>query len=373
MAKRDYYEVLGVEKSASEDEIKKAYRKKAMEYHPDRNPGDKEAENKFKEAAEAYEILSNADKKRTYDQYGHAGLENNGMGGGGFSMNMEDIFSHFSDIFGGGSFFGGFGGGGSTSRKARGADIRIRLKVSLEEVAKGIKGKKIKIKKDVECTQCHGTGAKDGKLRTCSSCGGHGVINQISSTFFGQMQRTVTCPTCNGEGKVPAEACTTCHGRGIVQGEDVVSIDIPAGISEEMQMTLRGKGHAAPRGGVSGNLIVTFEEVPDPNLKRNGHDLVYDLVLTVPEAILGAAKEIPVVEGSIKINIESGIQPGRVLRIKNKGLPVYNSSSKGDLLININVYIPKNITRDERKTIEKLNESDSFKAKENKSFFDKWL
>jgi len=373
MAKRDYYEILGITKEASADEIKKAYRRKAMEYHPDRNPGDKEAEAKFKEAAEAYEVLSNPDKKRIYDQYGHSGLENNGFGGGGFSMNIEDIFSQFSDIFGG-SFFGGFGSGerAGNSRASRGSDIRIRLKLTLEDIVNGIKEKKIKIKKDVACEKCKGTGAKDGHLRTCNTCGGRGMVTQVTSTFFGQMQRTTTCPTCNGEGRIPAEACPHCYGRGIIQGEEVISVDIPAGVTEDMQLTMKGRGNAAPRGGVSGNLLITFEELPHDTFKRSDNDLVYNLLITIPEAILGTNKEIKLLDSStIKVPIEPGIQPGKILRIRNKGIPNHRNSTKGDLLVIVNVFIPKNLSKDEKKIIEKLAESENFQVKDNRSFFDR--
>lgn len=373
MAKRDYYEILGISKEASADEIKKAYRKKAMEYHPDRNPGDKQAEAKFKEAAEAYEVLSNADKKRVYDQYGHSGLENSGFGGGGFSMNIEDIFSQFSDIFGG-SFFGGFGSGerSAGSRSSRGSDIRIRLKLTLEDIVNGIKEKKIKIKKDIACDKCKGTGAKDGNLRTCNTCGGRGMVTQITSTFFGQMQRTTTCPTCNGEGRIPAEACTHCYGRGVVQGEEIISVDIPAGVTEDMQLTMKGKGNAAPRGGTNGNLLITFEELPHDTFKRSDNDLVYNLLITIPEAILGTNKELKLLDNTtIKVPVEAGIQPGKILRIRNKGIPSHKNGSRGDLLVIVNVFIPKNISKDEKKTIEKLAESDNFNVKDNRSFFDR--
>lgn len=376
MSKRDYYEVLEVTKESSAEEIKKAYRKKAMQYHPDRNPGDQEAEAKFKEAAEAYEILSNQEKRQRYDQYGHAGFSG-ANGNGGFSMNMEDIFSHFSDIFGGGSFFGnsGFGGGGSSrgrSSQNKGANTKIKLKVELSEIAHGVKGKKIKIKKYVACEHCNGTGAKDGNLKTCPTCRGAGYVTQVSNTFLGQMQHTAVCPTCNGEGKIPSEPCMHCNGEGIKKGEEVISIDIPAGISDEMQMNLRGKGHAARRGGVNGDLIVTFEEIEHPELVRDGSNLVYDLYLSVPDAILGTSAEIPTVDNSVKINTEAGIQPGKILRLRGKGLPNYGSSRVGDLLVRVNVFIPKNITREEKKTIEKLKDSDSFSAqKVNKTLFDK--
>ncbi len=378
MSKRDYYEVLGVSKGASKEELKKAYRKKAIQFHPDKNPDNKEAEAKFKEAAEAYEVLSNDQKRQRYDQFGHAGL-NQGMGGGGgggFSMNIEDIFEQFGDVFGGGgggSFFGGFGGSGgrARARKPKGANSRIKLKVELKDVAHGIKGKKIKLKKYIACDHCSGTGAKNGNLQTCKTCRGAGYVTQVSNTFLGQMQHTAACPTCHGEGRIPAEPCPYCNGEGIVRGEEVVTIDVPAGISEEMQMTLRGKGQAARRGGVNGDLIVTFQEVPHEKLQRQGNDLIYNLALSIPDAILGSQVEIPTVDGSVKIKTEPGIQPGKVLRLKNKGLPMQGRSHIGDLLVKVNVYIPKTLTKEEKKIIQKLQSSENFTAQESKSFFDK--
>jgi len=373
MSKRDYYEVLGIDKGASIEEIKKSYRKKALKFHPDKNPGDKEAENSFKEAAEAYEVLSNEQKRQRYDQFGHAGV-NQGAGGGGFSMNIEDIFNQFGDVFGGGgSFFGGFGGarGGGGARKPKGANSRIKLKIDLKDVANGINGKKIKLKKYVSCDHCNGTGAKGGRLDTCKTCRGMGQVTQVTNTFLGQMQHTAACPTCHGEGKMPAQPCPHCNGEGIVRGEEVVSIDVPAGVSDEMQMTLRGKGQAARRGGVNGDLIITFEEIKHDTLIRKGSDLVYHLLLSVPDAILGSQVEVPTVEGSVKIKTESGIQPGKTLRLKNKGLPFYGSSRIGDLLVKVNVFIPKTLSKDEKKAIQKLQTSENFDTKENKSFFDK--
>ncbi len=374
MSKRDYYEVLGVDKNSSAEEIKKAYRKKALKYHPDRNPDDKEAEAKFKEAAEAYEVLSNQDKRARYDQFGHAGVQ--GAGGGGYSMNIEDIFSQFGDIFGGfgGGFsgFSGFGGSSGRSRRQRkGQNTRIKLKLSLKDVLKGVKEKKIKLKKYIACEHCNGTGAKNQNLATCSSCKGNGYVTQVSNTLLGQVQHTVACPACKGEGKIPKEPCPHCSGEGIVRGEEVVSIDLPTGISSDMQMTLRGKGHAARRGGVNGDLIVTFEEEKHKYLKRDGNDLLFNLDLSIPEAIMGANVEIPWIENSFKIKTEPGVQPGKVLRLRGKGLPVYNSSRVGDLLVRVNVYIPKTLNRDERKAIQKLQKSENFKPQDTRSFFDK--
>ena len=377
MSKRDYYEILGVSKDASDEEIKKSYRKKAMQYHPDRNPGDEAAETKFKEAAEAYEVLRSPEKRQRYDQFGHAGMNGGAGGAGGFSMNIEDILNNFGDIFGGGgggSFFGGGFGGSSRGgrRKTKGANSKIKLKLDLKDIAHGVKQKKIKLKKYVACEHCSGTGAKNGNLKTCNTCHGSGQVTQVTNTFLGQMQHTAVCPTCKGEGRMPTEPCNYCNGEGIVRGEEIVSIDIPAGVSDEMQMNLRGKGHAARRSGVNGDLIVTFEEKEHPELIRDGANLIHDLYLSVPDAILGASVEIPTVDNVVKIKTEAGIQPGKILRLRGKGLVQYGSSRTGDLLVRINVYIPKNISKEEKKVIEKLKESENFKAKkEEKSFFEK--
>lgn len=371
--KRDYYEVLGVSKTATPDEIKKAYRKKAMQYHPDRNPGDTEAEAKFKEAAEAYEVLSNPEKKQRYDQFGHQGLNGGGFGGGAGFSDINDIFDHFGDIFGD-VFGGGFGGSRNTRGRRqnnKGASSRLKLKVTLEDVANGVKGKKINIKKYVACEHCSGTGAKDGKLKTCHTCHGTGYITQVTSTLFGRMQHTAVCPTCHGDGRIPEAFCPYCNGEGIVRGSETISIDVPAGITEDMQMTLRGKGHAGRRGGANGDLIVTFEEVPHKELVRDGANLIYELYLSVPDAILGTSVEIPTINSKIKINIESGIQPGKVLRLRNKGLPVYGQARTGDLLVRVNVYIPKNLTKEEKKLIEKLKNSENFIPQKNKNFFER--
>ena len=378
MAKRDYYQILDIEKNATEGDIKKAYRKKAMQYHPDKNPGDATAETKFKEAAEAYEILKDDQKRQMYDQYGHEGVRRGAGGGdGGFSMNIEDIFSQFGDVFGGGSFgggFSGFGGGGSQrqrQRQRRGTDTRIKLKIDLKDIKKGITKKKIKLKKYIACEHCNGTGAKDGNLSTCTTCRGTGQVTQISNTILGQVQHTSVCPECKGEGKIPKQKCVHCNGEGISRGEDIVTIDLPAGISEEMQMTLRGKGHAARRGGVNGDLIVTFEEIEHPYLKREGADLLYNLNISIPDAIMGTKVEIPSVEGSLNINTEPGVQPGKVLRLRGKGLPVYNSHRTGDLLVRVQIYIPQTLNREEKKVIQKLKNSENFKPQDTRSFFDK--
>jgi len=368
--KRDYYEILGVAKTASDEEIKKAYRKKAIQYHPDKNPGNKEAEEKFKEAAEAYEVLSNTEKRQRYDQFGHAGVS--GAAGGGFSgggFSMEDIFSQFGDIFGGhfgGGFggFGGFGGGGSRGgqRVNRGSNLRVRVKLNLAEIAKGAE-KKIKVRKQVACSHCNGTGAEGGSsYSTCNTCRGTGAVTRISNTILGRMQTQSVCPDCQGEGKIITRKCTHCNGEGIVQQEEVITINIPAGVAEGMQLSMAGKGNAARRGGVNGDLLIVIEEEPHPELIRDENDLVFNLLLSFPTAALGGTVEIPTIDGRVKVKIESGTQPGKVLRLRGKGLPSVNQYGTGDLLVNISVYVPESLSRDERKLIEKLEESDNFKT-----------
>ncbi|HEY0670462.1 MAG TPA: molecular chaperone DnaJ [Sphingobacteriaceae bacterium] len=377
MAKRDYYDILGVERNAAADEIKKAYRKLAIKFHPDKNPGDKEAEDKFKEAAEAYEILSNQEKRQRYDQFGHAG---NGAGGyGGGHMNMEDIFSQFGDIFGGGSPFESFfGGGGGQSRGgrrvARGSNLRIKVKLNLSEIANGAE-KKIKVNKQVVCQTCDGSGAKDkSSFHTCTTCGGSGAVRRVTNTILGQMQTTSTCPTCNGEGTQITSKCTVCHGDGVVRGEETISINIPAGVSEGMQLSMSGKGNAAPRGGIPGDLIILIEETPHESLKREGNNLVYDLHISFVDAALGAGVEVPTIDGKAKIKIEPGTQGGKILRLKGKGIPEVNSYHRGDQLIYVNIWTPKALSREERDLLEKLNNSPNFKpqpGKNEKSFFDR--
>ncbi|MDD2345867.1 MAG: molecular chaperone DnaJ, partial [Bacteroidales bacterium] len=314
MAKRDYYEVLGVDKGASEQEIKKAYRQKAIQFHPDKNPGDKASEDKFKEAAEAYEVLSNAEKKQRYDQYGHAGVGSSASGGyGGGGMSMDDIFSHFGDIFGGG--FGGFGGGGSRGggrRVQRGSNLRVKVKLSLEEIAKGVE-KKIKVSKQIVCSTCDGSGAKDSSsFHTCTTCGGSGQVRRVTSTFLGQMQTTATCPTCNGSGKVITQKCPVCAGNGIVRGEEIVPIRLPAGVSEGMQLSVSGGGNAAPNGGIPGDLIVVIEETKHELFERDGNNLYLEHYIKFPEAVFGAQIEIPTLDGKARIKIDSGTQSGKV-------------------------------------------------------------
>ncbi len=370
MAKRDYYEILGVSRSATQEEIKKAYRKLALQYHPDRNPGDKEAEEKFKEAAEAYEVLSDEQKRAIYDRYGHEGLRN-----GGFSQShfhdIDDIFSAFSDIFDG--FFGGGGGFRGSSRThhaqrgRRGKDLKVTLKLTLKDIRDGIKGKKIKVRKKVACEACHGSG---GEYETCSTCNGKGYVYQRVQSFWGEIHRTTACPSCHGEGRILKKACNVCNGTGVVDGEEVVTIDIPAGVTGDMQMTLRGKGNAGYRGGPSGDLIITFEEEKHPELRREGINLVYDLTLSIPEAVLGTTAEIPTIDGQVKIKVDPGTQAGKIFRLRGKGLPEYGSARIGDILINVDLYVPKSISKDEKKLMQKLLNSENFKPKK-KSFFSK--
>jgi molecular chaperone DnaJ len=381
MAKRDYYEILGVTKGAPADEIKKAYRKVAMQFHPDRNPGDKVAEEKFKEAAEAYEVLSDADKRAQYDRYGHAGLQGNGRGfGGGSNMNMDDIFSQFGDIFGDdifGSFFGGGrrgGAGGGRARGVRGSNLRVKIKLNYEEIAKGV-SKNIKVKKYVSCNTCAGSGAKDkNSVQPCSTCGGSGQVRRVSNTFLGQMQTVTTCPTCNGEGSIVTAKCPVCKGEGRVYGEETVTIDIPAGVQEGMQLSVGGRGNAGERGGPPGDLIILIEEEQHPELHRDGLNVAYELHLSFTDAVFGLQAEVPTIDGKAKIKIPPGTQSGKIFRLKGKGFPGVNSYERGDQLIHINVWTPQHVTPEEKVILEKLNESPNFQPKPDKnerSFFDK--
>ena len=372
MAKRDYYEVLGVEKSASADEIKKAYRKMAIKYHPDKNPGDKEAEEKFKEAAEAYDVLSNPDKKQRYDQFGHAGV--GGAAGGGFNaggFSMEDIFSQFGDIFGG--HFGGFGGSRG-ARVQRGSDIRIRVKLSLKEIVHGVE-KKVRINKMVQCPECHGKGAaSEADIKTCENCHGSGVVTKVVQTMFGQMQSQGVCPNCNGEGKIIAKPCKKCSGTGLVKDSEEISFKIPAGVAQGMQLTVQGKGNAAKNGGINGDLLVLIEEEPDKELQRDGNDLIYSLFVSVPDAILGTTAEVPSVDGKLRIKIEPGTQSGKILRLRGKGVPDINGYGSGDLLVYVQVWIPKSTSAEERTQLEKMRNSSNFSPKptsDDKNFFDR--
>lgn len=378
--KRDYYEILGVAKGASQDEIKKAYRKVAMQYHPDRNPGNHEAEEKFKEAAEAYEVLSDADKRAQYDRFGHAGM--NGRGGGGYGgggMNMDDIFSNFGDIFGDdifGSFFGGGGGRGGQrrGRGTRGSNLRVKIRLTYEEIAKGA-NKKIKVKKYVPCSTCDGLGAKDkNAFHTCNTCGGSGQVRKVTQTFLGQMQTVTTCPTCNGEGQTITNKCTSCKGEGRQYGEEMVSLDIPAGVQEGMQLSLSGKGNAGERGGAPGDLLILIEEEPHAELQRDGLNVAFDLHISFPDAAFGTQVEVPTIDGKAKIKIPPGTQSGKIFRLKGKGFPSVNSYEKGDQLIHVNVWTPQTLTAEEKSALEKLQNSNNFKPnpeKSEKGFFEK--
>ena len=383
MAKRDYYEVLGVEKTASAAEIKKAYRKLAIQYNPDKNPGDKEAEEKFKEAAEAYSVLSDADKKARYDQFGFEGVSGagGGSGFGGAGMDMNDIFSMFGDIFGGrGGFggFGGFGGSGAGPTKFRGSDQRVKVKLTLQEIANGVT-KKFKLKKYVTCTHCNGSGAKGGAVETCPDCNGTGRVVRTQQSFFGMMRSEVACPRCNGQGKIVKEKCPHCNGDGIMMGEEIVEVNIPAGVYEGMQLSMRGKGNAGKFNGVPGDLLILVEEEKHPTLVRDENDLVYSLLLDIPTAALGGFAEIPTIDGKAKVTIDPGTQPGKVLRLRGKGLPSLNGYGKGDIVVNVSVYIPETLSKEEKKAMEGFKDSENFRPSESikeklfrrfKSFFD---
>jgi molecular chaperone DnaJ len=381
MSKRDYYEVLGVGKGAGADEIKKAYRKVAMQYHPDRNPGDKAAEEKFKEAAEAYEVLSDNDKRAQYDRFGHAGVSGAGRGAYGGGQNMEDIFSQFGDIFGEdifGSFFGGQqqrgGGGQRRARGTRGSNLRVKLKLNFEEIAKGVT-KNIKVKKYVGCNTCSGSGAKDkNSVQNCGTCGGSGQVRKVTSTFLGQMQTVTTCPNCNGEGTTITAKCGSCKGEGRVYGEETVTIDIPPGVQEGMQLNIGGKGNAGERGGMPGDLVILIEEEQHKELVREGLNVAYELHISFPDAAFGASVEVPTIDGRAKIKIPPGTQSGKVFRLKGKGFPAVNSYEKGDQLVQVNVWTPQNLSSEEKTILEKLSHSLNFQPnpeKGQKSFFDK--
>ncbi len=383
MAKRDYYEILGVAKGATSDEIKKSYRKIAMQFHPDRNPGNKEAEEKFKEAAEAYDVLSTPDKRAQYDRFGHSSP---GGGGGGYGgqaggMRMEDIFQNFGDIFGNDMFGGMFGGGGGGGRRqgTRGANLRIKLKMDYGEIANGA-NKKIKVKKHITCTQCTGSGAKDkGSIQNCGSCGGSGQVRRVTNTFLGQMQTVTTCPSCNGEGSTITQKCSGCKGEGRVYGEETLSLDIPAGVLDGMQLSMNGRGNAGERGGPPGDLLLLVEEEKHESLMRRDLDVVYQLNVSFPDAVLGMQAEVPTIDGKAKIKIPPGTQSGKIFRLKGKGFPAFQSYEKGDELIEVNVWSPLTLTNEERDMMEKLKSSPNFKPgpeagkheKDDKSFFDK--
>ena len=369
--KRDYYEVLGISKTASEDEIKKAYRKIAIKYHPDRNPGDKEAEEKFKEAAEAYNVLHDPQKRQQYDQFGFNGPMGGGFGGGfdgfgGASMNMDDIFSMFGDIFGGHGFGGGFGGArGGRSQVHRGSDLRLKVRLTLEEINTGVT-KKFKVRKDITCTHCHGTGAEgDSGSETCPTCHGSGVITHTTQSIFGMMQTQGVCPTCHGEGKVIKNKCKDCGGTGVTKGEEVVEINIPAGVAEGMVVNVPSKGNAGHHGGIAGDIQVYIEEEENNTFVRDGNDLIYNLLLDFPTAALGGEVDIPTIDGkTLKVKIEGGTQPGKTMRLRGKGLPAVQGygNGRGDLVVNISVYVPKTLSREEKAAIEAFKGSDNFKG-----------
>ncbi|MFO7873478.1 MAG: molecular chaperone DnaJ [Bacteroidales bacterium] len=379
MAKKDYYDILGVSKDASPEEIKKAYRKMALKYHPDKNPGDETAEARFKEAAEAYEVLGNPEKRSRYDQYGHAGPGSDFGGGFGGGMSMEDIFSQFGDIFGG-AFGGGFSGFGETGRRSsgrrthKGSNLRIKVKVTLEDVLHGAE-KKLKVNKYVSCKACEGTGAKNGTAyNTCSTCNGAGRVTRVTNTFLGQMQTASTCPSCGGEGQTIEHKCPSCYGNGIVKSEEVISVKIPAGVEDGMQLALNGKGNAAPRGGIPGDLIILVEEKPHSKLVRDGQNLLYDHHISFPQAVLGTTIEVPTLEGKARIKIEPGTQAGKVLRLKGKGLPSVNGYGRGDLLVNINVWTPQKVSPEEKEMLNQMEQSEHFKPdpkKLDKNFFER--
>ncbi len=380
MAKRDYYEVLGVDKKASEDEIKKAYRKIAIKYHPDRNPGDKTAEEKFKEAAEAYSVLSDKQKRQQYDQFGFDGPNMGGgfggFGAGGFSM--DDIFSMFGDVFGGRGGFGGFSGfGGGQRAQYRGTDLRLKVRLTLQEISTGVT-KKFKVRKDIVCSECNGSGAQKGSgSETCPTCHGQGYTVRTVRSILGMMQTQSECPTCHGEGTIIKNKCPHCSGQGIVKGEEVVEINIPAGVAEGMVVNVPGKGNAAPHNGVPGNIQVYVEEEPNDTFVRDGQDIIYNLLLDFPTAALGGEVDIPTIEGTkVKIKIEPGTQPGKTLRLRGKGLPAVQGygSGRGDLVVQVSVYVPKTLDRQERQMLEQLRESDNFKgdASTKKSIFEKF-
>ena len=376
--KRDYYEVLGVSKGASEQEIKKAYKKMAIKYHPDRNPGNKEAEEKFKEAAEAYDVLHDPQKRQRYDQFGHEGLNGAGGFGGGAGMNMDDIFSMFGDIFGGHGGFGGFGGFGGGSRgqqKYRGGDLRLKVSLTLQEVAEGVT-KKFKVRKKVTCSHCHGTGSESGKTETCHTCNGSGYVMRTINSMFGRMQTQSPCPTCNGQGTTIKDKCKECGGEGVLNGDEVIEVQIPAGVADGMVLTVEGKGHAGKMNGIPGDIQVYIEVQNHEELTRDNNNLIYNLLLDLPTAVLGGSAEIPTLDGKVKIKIEPGTQPGKIMRLRGKGLPSVQGYGYGigDLIVNIGVYIPETLDKEEVKMFEKMKDSENFtpNATNKNNFFNRF-
>ena len=372
MEKRDYYEILEISKDASADEIKKAYRKMALKYHPDRNPDDKNAEEKFKEAAEAYEVLSDPDKKARYDRFGHAG-----MGGNQGFSGMDDIFSHFSDIFedlgiggfnfGGRGGFGfgggGFGGGSTKQRVHRGGNLRINVKMTLQDISEGVK-KKVKVNKYVRCNHCGGSGALNSSFETCPTCKGRGQTVRIVNGIFGQMQQISDCPTCGGEGRIIKNKCPDCQGNGVVKGEEIIDLEIPAGVSDGMQLALRGKGNAGARNGVPGDLIVQIIEEKSNDFIRDEENIIYNLFISISQAVLGDNVEIPLINGTkTTVKIPAGIQSGDTIRLKGKGLPIYGRYGRGDMIVNVNVWIPKKINSEEEKIFKAIADNENIKPK----------
>jgi molecular chaperone DnaJ len=390
--KRDYYEVLGVSRSADKDEIKKAYRKLALKYHPDKNPDNKDAEDHFKEVNEAYEVLSNDDKRRRYDQFGHAGVGSSAASGGGQyggGADFSDIFSAFNDMFGGGGggrrggspfgFEDAFGGGGSQRKRAAsgipGTDLKIRLKLTLEEIAKGVE-KTIKIKKQVPCKECNGSGSKTGATETCPTCHGAGEVRQASKTMFGQFVNIAACPTCGGEGRIVKDRCPSCYGEGIKQGEVTVKVTVPAGVQDGNYLTLRGQGNSGPRGGAPGDLIVMIEEKPHELFVRNGDDVIYSLAVSFPDLVLGTKVDVPTLEGAVKLTIPAGTQPETMLRIPGHGIGHLRGSGKGDQYVRVNVYVPKELSQQDKDLLRDLRKSPSIAPEAHssggeKSFFEK--
>lgn len=376
---KDYYAILGVEKTATADEIKRAYKKVAIKYHPDRNPGDKDAEEKFKRAAEAYDVLRDPEKRARYDRFGAEGVDGAYGFGGADGMDINDIFSHFSDIFGdafGGGGFSGFGGGGgrrNQPRRYKGADMRMKVRLNLAEISTGVT-KKFKVRKSVACSECGGSGCEKGHYaETCSTCNGAGVVTRTQRSLLGMIQTQEPCPACGGEGTVIKHKCPKCHGEGVTQGEEIVEIQIPAGVSEGMVVNVPGKGNVGRRGGVAGDIQVLIEEEAHPEFIRDQYDLIYNLLLTVPQAVLGDTVEVPTITGSARIKIEPGTQPGTALRLRGKGLPAVQGYGygTGDIIVNISVYIPEHLNKEEKKAFETLRDSDSEHLKPGRSVKEK--